>query len=81
MAIGSSGRIVIDVDPTEKSAIYHGLKAQGLTMREWFLAQAKSVGLLPTAGQEHSGPSADIGVSGEEIDNAPYCQRCMPITR
>ena len=33
MGIGSSGRIVIEVDPIEKSVIYRNLKARGLTRR------------------------------------------------
>ena len=37
MAIGSSNRIVIEVDPEKKQEIYAALKARGLTMREWFI--------------------------------------------
>tara|TARA_R110001583_G_scaffold31620_2_gene107954 strand:- start:6215 stop:6433 length:219 start_codon:yes stop_codon:yes gene_type:complete len=42
MAVGTSGRIVIDLDPTIKNAIYQKLKLNGLTMKEWFEQKAKS---------------------------------------
>ncbi len=41
MPKGSSGRIVIDVDPEFKTEIYDALAAQNCTMKEWFLAKAK----------------------------------------
>lgn len=39
MSVGTSNRVVIEVDPTHKQQIYAALKARGLTMREWFLQQ------------------------------------------
>lgn len=39
MAIGNSGRIVIDIDPKLKKEIHALIKRKGLTMREWFLEQ------------------------------------------
>tara|TARA_R110001583_G_scaffold23707_1_gene87135 strand:+ start:3746 stop:3925 length:180 start_codon:yes stop_codon:yes gene_type:complete len=39
MAIGDSGRIVIDIDPKLKKEIHKLIKSKGLTMREWFLEQ------------------------------------------
>jgi len=39
MAIGDSGRIVIDIDPKLKKEIYKLIKRKGMTMREWFLDQ------------------------------------------
>lgn len=39
MSIGTSNRVVIEVDPAHKQQIYAALKARGLTMREWFLQQ------------------------------------------
>lgn len=38
MAQGSSGRVVIDIDPELKKDIYRQLRARGSNMREWFLA-------------------------------------------
>lgn len=40
MAIGKSHRIVIEVDPALKAQIYDALRAQGMTLKEWFLQQA-----------------------------------------
>ena len=40
MAIGQSGRIVIDLTPEEKKAIHAAIKAEGLNLKEWFLQKA-----------------------------------------
>lgn len=42
MSVGTSNRVVIEVDPEHKQRIYAALKARGLTMREWFLQQVVS---------------------------------------
>lgn len=42
MSIGSSGRIVIEVDPDLKRSLYSNLTAQGLTLKEWFISKAES---------------------------------------
>ena len=41
MAKGTSGRIVVDVDPALKSEVYIALAAQGSTLKDWFLKQAR----------------------------------------
>ena len=41
MARGESGRIVLEIDPSEKDELYTALKKDGLTLKEWFLARAK----------------------------------------
>lgn len=41
MAVGNSGRIVIEIDPKRKARIYAALKTRGLTLREWFLLKAE----------------------------------------
>lgn len=41
MPAGTSNRIVIEVDPKKKEQLYAALKARGMTMREWFLANAE----------------------------------------
>ena len=47
MRTSTSGRVVIDITPEQKRAIYAELKARGgLTMREWFLSKAEQDGLL-----------------------------------
>lgn len=42
MAIGSSHRIVIEVDPHIKQQIYAALSARGMTLKDWFLEQVYS---------------------------------------
>jgi hypothetical protein len=37
MAVGKSGRIIVEIDPDEKEALHREIKKQGLTMKEWFL--------------------------------------------
>ena len=40
MAIGESGRIVIEIDPELKQELYGALAEQGLTLKQWFLLNA-----------------------------------------
>ena len=37
MAIGSSGRIVIEVEPELKQLLYSALQKEGMTLKDWFL--------------------------------------------
>ena len=37
MAKGSSGRIVIEIDPALKQELYKALEKEDLTLKEWFL--------------------------------------------
>lgn len=41
MSIGSSGRIVIEVEPELKRELYTYLTRDGLTLKEWFLQEAR----------------------------------------
>lgn len=41
MSIGSSGRIVIEVDPEVKRELYAALVRDGSTLKEWFLKNAQ----------------------------------------
>lgn len=50
MSIGSSGRIVIEVEPGVKRELYAALARDGSTLKEWFLRSAQ-VYLSSTAGQ------------------------------
>lgn len=50
MSIGSSGRIVIEVEPGLKRELYAALARDGSTLKEWFLRSAL-VYLSNTAGQ------------------------------
>lgn len=40
MAKGSSGRLVIEIDPLIKKELYEKLGEKGLNMRQWFLMHA-----------------------------------------
>lgn len=42
MAKGSSGRIVIEVDPEFKQELYSALEKENLTLKEWFLRNSSS---------------------------------------
>lgn len=37
MAIGKSGRIVIDLTPEQKQAIHAAIQGQGKNLKQWFL--------------------------------------------
>lgn len=41
MAIGDSGRVVMEIDPDFKREFYGTLTREGLTLKQWFLKQAK----------------------------------------
>lgn len=41
MAKGQSGRIVVEVDPALKRALYGALAVDESTLKEWFIEQAK----------------------------------------
>ncbi|GEA13627.1 hypothetical protein KUL49_40020 [Alteromonas sp. KUL49] len=43
MSIGTSGRLVIEIDPELKQEIYTKLKSNGMTLKEWFLLQSKEL--------------------------------------
>ncbi len=40
MARGESGRIVLEIDPTDKRELYSALTRDGLTLKDWFLRRA-----------------------------------------
>jgi len=42
MPIGTSGRIVIEVEPELKRALYRALKQNGSSLKDWFVNQAES---------------------------------------
>lgn len=42
MSIGSSGRIVIEVEPNLKRELYAVLSMDGKTLKDWFVTQAES---------------------------------------
>jgi hypothetical protein len=42
MAVGDSGRIVLEIDPGEKQSLYAALGRDGITLKDWFLRQMGS---------------------------------------
>ncbi|MBT43831.1 MAG: hypothetical protein CMF12_15080 [Idiomarina sp.] len=40
MSIGKSGRIVLEVDPELKRELYGKITAEGISLKEWFIASA-----------------------------------------
>lgn len=51
MARGKSGRIVIEVDPDLKNALYVELARLGMTLKDWFIGEAER---LVAAGRQPS---------------------------
>lgn len=41
MAIGRSGRIVVEIDPEVKKKIYSILTLESLTLKDWFLIKVR----------------------------------------
>lgn len=42
MSLGTSGRIVLEIDPDLKRDLYSWLTRDGLTMKHWFLQTARA---------------------------------------
>lgn len=40
MAVGQSGRVVLEIDPVLKRALHSRLVAEGRSLKNWFLEQA-----------------------------------------
>jgi hypothetical protein len=56
MARGDSGRIVLEIDPAEKQALYEAVTRDGMTLKDWFLRRATEYLRERGAGQL-SGPA------------------------
>jgi hypothetical protein len=41
MSIGSSGRVVVELDPQLKRRLYSALTAQGLSLKDWLIQNAE----------------------------------------
>lgn len=50
MAIGNSGRGVIDFDAAQKQVLHQRLQQRELSLRGWFLDRARQDGLLDADG-------------------------------
>ena len=64
MSIGTSGRIVIEVDPELKQELHTTLRSEGTNLKAWFLEQADS--FLAEKGQLRLTLVADAGEAIEE---------------
>ena len=64
MSIGSSGRIVIEVDPELKQELHTTLRSEGTNLKAWFLQQADS--FLAEKGQLRLTLVADTSEEVEE---------------
>jgi hypothetical protein len=42
MAVGPSGRIVVEIDPDLKHELYAALEADGVNLKQWFLEQVQA---------------------------------------
>ncbi len=42
MSVGTSGRIVLEIDPEQKQELYQALKKDNLNMKGWFLKQVET---------------------------------------
>lgn len=40
MSIGTSGRVVIEIDPVLKRELHSTLARKGMTLKDWFVAKA-----------------------------------------
>jgi len=43
VSIGSSGRVVLEIDPLLKKHLYQVLGREGISMKEWFLSNANEL--------------------------------------
>jgi hypothetical protein len=41
MAKGTSGRIVVEIEPTLKRRLYSSLAMENLTLKQWFILEAE----------------------------------------
>jgi hypothetical protein len=42
MSVGSSGRIVLEIDPEIKRELYAELEKDGITLKDWFLKNTET---------------------------------------
>ena len=63
MAIGESGRIVIEVDPLLKRELYAALERDNLTMKDWFV---RNVGKYVT---DHTQLNLALSTATEEAQS------------
>jgi hypothetical protein len=64
MARGDSGRIVLEVDRELKERLYQALHQEGLTLKDWFVREARAY--------LASGPQLSLG-----FDNSPVARKAQ----
>ena len=57
MARGTSGRVVVEIDPLLKRRLYAALATRSLTLKEWFTQRAQEM----VADQEQPSLFAGVG--------------------
>ena len=62
MSIGSSGRIVIEIDPDFKQELYKTLKKEGVNLKQWFLEGAEKF------VSEHASDAVDVKAGSIESE-------------
>ena len=68
MSIGASGRIVIEVAPEAKRELYAALARDGLSLKEWFLRNAKDYVL--SSRQRRLSFDTDFAPTSQTVDRA-----------
>ncbi|MGY0504365.1 hypothetical protein [Luteimonas sp. e5] len=68
MSIGSSGRIVIEVEPEVKRQLYSTLAREGMTLKDWFLREAQNY--MKTTAQMPLDLTSDVK-SADQTKNTP----------
>ena len=63
MSIGSSGRIVIEVEPEVKRQLYSTLAREGMTLKDWFLREAQNY--MKAATQMPLDLTSDVKLAGQ----------------
>jgi len=63
MSIGSSGRIVIEVEPEVKRQLYSTLAREGMTLKDWFLREAQNY--MKTTAQMPLDLTSDVKSAGQ----------------
>lgn len=61
MSVGASGRIVIEIQPEMKRALYSSLSRDGQTLKDWFLS--KAMDYVASSGQTPLFEELNTGVS------------------
>ncbi len=59
MPVGPSGRIVVEIDPQTKEELHAALRAEGLTLKDWFLSNVEEY--LSQKGQLNLQFDRDLG--------------------